>query len=41
MLQWWLNYRWVSSAHADTLVRIDFAVALFGIMMLVAIGVGG
>ena len=30
MLQWWLNLRWASETHADTLAKLDFAMALCG-----------
>jgi hypothetical protein len=37
MVQWWLNLRWASEAYEETLAKIDLAILLFGVTMLVAL----
>lgn len=41
MLQWWLNLRWASEAHAETLAKIDLAILLVGATVLVAFAFRG
>lgn len=35
MMQWWLNLRWASEAHSETLAKIDLALLTLGATVLV------
>ena len=37
MLQWWLNLRWASEAHAETLAKIDLAIVLYVATLVVIV----
>ena len=41
MLQWWLNLRWASETHAETLAKVDLAILLFAATVLVAFALRG